>query len=128
MDPLDAAAEFNAAYGVARVDLADRAATVSILTQRSAVLADGAKQLLGALWRLITDIEAGASDEVALAGWEDAGVVFAHMVLELYGDAAVLGLDKFGEIVERAHRARMSAVGGSYKRAKVTGLVTLPTG
>jgi len=129
-DPMDSAAEFCAAYGIEPVDLRDRVVAVSVLTQRSAVIAENTKELLGAVWKLLSDLEAGASDEVVLAGFEDASVAFAHAVLELYGDAVLLGLTRFNEIVERAHAARMSAVSGDaeYKPVRASGLVSLPMG
>lgn len=129
MNVCDMAAEFHDAYGVEPVDVRERATAVSITTQRCAALVENTKGVSTALWRLIADLEAGASDEVVLAGFEDSGVALAQMVLELYGVANLLGLTRFAEIIERAHEARMSAVSGRrYKPVRVAGLVELPVG
>lgn len=122
-DLLEMAAQYRAQIGLDALDLSDRPRAVSLVTQACALLAEDAEMLFGLLWKLISDLEAGASDEVTCTGMRYTAVQLAGLMLELYELADLLGFSRIDEVVERVHAMRMAQ---DSSRVRVEDLIALP--
>jgi hypothetical protein len=124
-DPESATREFHAAYGITPIDIAgDRAGAVGQVIRQATVVSSHTEQLVGALWSLIGDLEAAASDDVVGMDLEAASHSVAGMVSALYELDEVLGLGGGVQAaMARAHRRRM---GASVSSPVASGLKVIP--
>lgn len=123
-DPLVDARELNAAYGLRRLSLDDRAGAVSLVTQKSAAVAELTEQLMGALWSLLTSLESGADDEVLHEDLVRVVQALAGELHVLYRMADLLGVAGLYEVMARTHRCHLNPGGGVF----LGDLVALPRG
>lgn len=127
-DPMCYAREFDAAYGLAPIDVRKRERAVTLVTVRAAAISENTEQLTNTLWSLIGDLEGAASDEVLREDLKAVAGSMGEQLLELYATAARLGIgDALYPVVARLHRARMSSFEAEgYAAADLDDLIVLP--